>query len=257
MRTRFLLRRFVRSTLALLLAAAPASAQVVEGVDVRGARERARAEAKDLDLFTREVRRRGEAVRSDAVGVRAGAIANGRRMPPPSAADAGRASATGINLDAVISAATKVEQGVSDPRPRFLAFASMSMPPQALRQMIRDVGKAGGVVVFQGFPGNSLQRFSAGLRRVVDRGQSTASIGIDPRLFRAFAVTSVPTYVVGSTDFEPCDGFRCTTALPPHDRMTGNVTPGYALTTFSEGGGPSAAVSRVYLRRLNAGGGGR
>jgi hypothetical protein len=49
-----------------------------------------------------------------------------------------------------------------------------------------------GAVVFQGFPGNSMKAFQQGIVKVVDPGQETKSVGIDPRLFRAFNVTSVP-----------------------------------------------------------------
>jgi conjugal transfer pilus assembly protein TrbC len=64
-------------------------------------------------------------------------------------------------------------------------------------------------------------------------------------------VTAVPAYVVTSTDIDICDGFSCTTALPPHDRMAGNVTAAYALASFRAGGGPGSAAARVYLERLN------
>ena len=106
-----------------------------------------------------------------------------------------------------------------------------------------------GVVVFRGFPGNSVKQFTGALARVVPAGGSNA-VGIDPRLFRAFAVTTVPTYVVTSTDFDLCDGFDCTTAVPPHDRMSGNVSAAYALETFARGGGPGALIAAQHLARL-------
>lgn len=84
----------------------------------------------------------------------------------------------------------------------------------------------------------------------VKRGESLDGVGIDPRLFRAFAVEAVPTYVVASTDFELCDGFACTTAAPPHDRLSGNVTAEFALRTFAEGGGPGARIAAQHLARL-------
>jgi conjugal transfer pilus assembly protein TrbC len=75
-------------------------------------------------------------------------------------------------------------------------------------------------------------------------------VGIDPRLFRAFNVTAVPTYVVASTDFDLCDGFDCQTQVPPHDRISGNVTADFALETIARGGGPSARIASQYLARL-------
>src|SRR3546814_5785758 len=72
-----------------------------------------------------------------------------------------------------------------------------------------------------------------------------ANIGIDPRLFRAFDVQAVPTYVAVSSDFDLCAGFSCRTKVPPHDRMIGNVTVEYALSSFAEGNGPGARVAAV------------
>jgi conjugal transfer pilus assembly protein TrbC len=123
------------------------------------------------------------------------------------------------------------------------------MPDAALKQLVRDVASAGGVVVFRGFPNNSAKEFVARLSKVVDKGQ-LASIGIDPRLFRAFQVQAVPTYVSVSSDFDLCAGFSCTTKVPPFDRMIGNVTVEYALTTFAEGNGPGARVAAVALSNM-------
>ncbi len=87
------------------------------------------------------------------------------------------------------------------------------------------------------------------LTRVVNKGQF-ASIGVDPRLFRAFQVQAVPTYVSVSSDFDLCAGFSCTTKVPPYDRMIGNVTVEYALSTFAEGNGPGARVAAVALSNM-------
>ena len=53
--------------------------------------------------------------------------------------------------------------------PQLIAFASLSMPPKALRQLIEDTARAGGVVVFRGFPNNSMKEFSQALGKIVDR----------------------------------------------------------------------------------------
>ena len=80
------------------------------------------------------------------------------------------------------------------------------------------------------------------------------ALGVDPRLFRAFNVTRVPQIVAVSSDFDLCDGFHCTTQLPPHDRMMGNVTLRYALETFAQGHGPGAPVAAHALQALRHGG---
>ena len=53
-----------------------------------------------------------------------------------------------------------------------------------------------------------------------------------------------------STDFSPCDGFDCTSVVPPHDRIAGNVSVAHVLETFAGGGGPGAALARLHLARL-------
>ena len=134
--------------------------------------------------------------------------------------------------------------------PRFIAFASLSMPPAALRAMADDVGRAGGVVVLRGLPGGSAKTLTAALAKVAADGGKLDAVGIDPRLFRAFGVEAVPTYVVSSSDFDLCDGFECRTQVPPHDRMSGNVSVSYALETFAQGGGPGALLASQHLARL-------
>jgi conjugal transfer pilus assembly protein TrbC len=156
------------------------------------------------------------------------------------------------DLDKMMASVTgKTDTGDA---PQFIVFASLSMPPESLKPLIRDTSKAGGAVVFQGFPGNSMKAFQQGLARVLDQGQETKSIGIDPRLFRAFNVTSVPAFVVVTSDFDLCDGFDCKTVSPPHDRMSGNVTVRYALEAMATGGGPGARIAATALKQLGTGG---
>ena len=149
----------------------------------------------------------------------------------------------------VADAGTMASESMGE-APRFIAFASLSMPPAALRAMIDDVTRAGGVIVLRGLPQNSAKVLTAALSKVVRPGEDLASVGIDPRLFRAFGIKAVPTYVVAGSDFDLCDGFDCTTAVPPHDRMSGNVSAAYALETFARGGGPGALIAAQHLARL-------
>ena len=67
---------------------------------------------------------------------------------------------------------------------------------------------------------------------------------------RAFDVTAVPTMVVSSSDFTPCDGLTCKTTPPPFDRIEGNVTVRYALETFAGENGPGALIARTALANL-------
>jgi conjugal transfer pilus assembly protein TrbC len=134
--------------------------------------------------------------------------------------------------------------------PQFIVFVSLSMPEEALKQIIDQTSAAGGFVVFRGFPNNSVKQFVAGMSKVVSNDDQFAAIGVDPRLFRAFGVQAVPTYVAVSSDFTPCDGLTCTTTPPPFDAMSGNVTVRYALETFAEDNGPGALVARTALSNM-------
>ncbi|MEL6488216.1 MAG: type-F conjugative transfer system pilin assembly protein TrbC [Pseudomonadota bacterium] len=141
--------------------------------------------------------------------------------------------------------------GMASPKgaPLFIAFASLSMPEEALSQMIADTTKAGGVVVFRGFAAGNPQDFITGIRKVVDQA-GASNVAIDPRLFRFFGVDRVPTYVALSSTFEPCDQLDCVTAPPPHDRIAGNVSVAYVLETFADAKGPGAPVSRLALSNI-------
>lgn len=153
-----------------------------------------------------------------------------------------------VDFDEMIAGA---KAGLAQPKgaPLFVAFASLSMPEEALAQMIADTTRAGGVVVFRGFSAGNPQTFIAGIRKVVDQ-RGASNIAIDPRLFRSFGVDRVPTYVALSSDFEPCDQLDCVTTPPPHDRIAGNVSVAYVLQTFADANGPGAPVARLGLSNM-------
>lgn len=222
-------------------------AQTVEGIDLDAIRARSAKSEQDATALVNEVERRGDAFRKDAQTVQAVALEQMRTIDKASLP---RGPAGAVDFDEMIHAASanlKENQGTA---PQFMVFVSTSMPEQALKRIIADTSAAGGVVVFRGFPGNSGKAFIAALSRVVEKDQQFASIGIDPRLFRAFDVTAVPTMVVSSSDFTPCDGLTCKTTPPPFDRIEGNVTVRYALETFAGENGPGALVARTALANL-------
>jgi conjugal transfer pilus assembly protein TrbC len=230
-----------------LLGAAAVLAQTVPGLDLQAIQRKADATAADAQAFVDEIKRRSDAVAGDARET----ITSGQENHQRYADAAGKASGAS-ELDRMMADVTgKASTGDA---PQFIVFASLSMPPESLKPLIRDTSKAGGAVVFQGFPSNSMKAFQQGIARVVEQGQETKAIGIDPRLFRAFNVTTVPAFVVVTSDFDLCDGFDCKTATPPHDRLAGNVTVRYALETFAEGGGPGAKIAATALKHLGSGG---
>jgi conjugal transfer pilus assembly protein TrbC len=232
------------------LAGIQAIAQTVDGLDLDAVKRRAAAMQSDADTFAEQVRTRGDAFREDAVAVQArstGNLVNLAKADLPTNGDGA------FDFDEIIKGASGNVAGTKGDAPQFIAFASLSMPPAALRQLIADTAKAGGVVVFRGFPNNSVKAFSAALGKVVTQRDQLSNVGIDPRLFRAFDVQAVPTYVAVSSDFDLCSGMGCTTAVPAHDRITGNVSVRYVLDTFIAAHGPGAGVASVALRNLSKG----
>lgn len=243
---------WVRVGIGVLLGVGGISAllgQTVEGIDIQAIKRRAGGLEADAVAFVDHVKDRGDAFRDDALAVQDGGTENMRRV---ATSDLPKGPNGAIDFDDIVKGAAANLNGKAGEAPQFIVFASLSMPPASLKQMVHDTAKAGGIVVFRGFPDNSMKRFAAELAKVVDTNDF-AHIGVDPRLFRAFDVQAVPTYVAVSSDFDPCSGFHCITPVPPYDRMTGNVTVRYALGSFVDGNGPGARVAAVALSNMKRG----
>lgn len=235
------------AALATLGTGAAVLAQTVEGLNLDAIRARSETMTADAQALSNEVQRRGDAFRKDAETVHAVAMEKVRTIDR-AALPKGPAGA--VDFDEMIQTASANMKDNRGSAPQFMVFVSTSMPEQALKQIIADTSAAGGVVVFRGFPGNSGKAFIAALAKVVTKDQQFASIGIDPRLFRAFDVDAVPAMVVTSTDFTPCDGLTCRSEPPPFDRIVGNVTVRYALETFADANGPGALIAKTALSNL-------
>ncbi|VWX49853.1 type-F conjugative transfer system pilin assembly protein TrbC [Novosphingobium sp. 9U] len=225
-----------------------ALAQTIEGLDLGAIQNRAEEQAKDAQAFLDSVAGRGDAAREDARqiaddGMGALKAIDTSKLPKVAGADGGA-----VDLDELVTGARGALEAPKS-APLFIAFASLSMPEESLKRMIADVHKAGGVVVLRGLPANSGRTFATAMRHVMSQ-DAAANVAIDPRLFRAFNIQAAPTYVTVSTSFAPCDDFACKTAVPPSDRIVGNVTVQYALETFVDAKGPGAPAARVALANL-------
>ncbi len=226
-------------------------AQTVDGVDIGGIKAKAAAQSADAQALAAEVAKRAEDFREEAEQVRGSGLAQVKALDPKVLP---KGTGGTIDFDEIVTAAGDNLRDNRGQAPLFMVFVSLSMPEPALKAIIRDASQAGGIVVFRGFPNNSAKQFVGGLSKVVDDQSQFASIGIDPRLFRAFDVQAAPTYVVAASDFDLCDGIACRTQVPPHDAMSGNVSVRYALGTFADEGGPGALVARLALRNLDRAG---
>ena len=219
------------------------------GIDLPAIRARAADQTGDAKALAASARERAKAVTSEAISTSEAGQSNGRTY-----AQAAIRSASGgapvLDFDRMVAdAGDMAKQGLGE-APRFIAFASLSMPAEALRQMLADVTRAGGVVVFRGLTQGSAKVMTDALTRVLQPGQRIDGVGIDPRLFSTFGVEEVPAYVVTASDFDLCSGFDCTSSLPPYDRISGNLTADYALTAIASGGGPGARIAAQHLARL-------
>lgn len=237
--------------LAGIAAAVGAAAQTsAPDIDLEAIRARAQAQTGEADALAARARERATAVTQEAKASASGAQANGRAYSEQARASARSGVDDAFDFDKMVADVGTMAESQMGEAPRFIAFASTSMPPAALRAMIDDTTRAGGAVVFRGLPQGSAKALTAALSRIARDGEQMENVGIDPRLFRAFGIEAVPAYVVTTSDFDLCDGFDCRTQVPPHDRMLGNVTAAHALETFAQGGGPGAQIAAQHLARL-------
>ncbi|MEO1489616.1 MAG: type-F conjugative transfer system pilin assembly protein TrbC [Pseudomonadota bacterium] len=232
------------ATLAAIGGVSAVLAQSIDGFDPQAIEERADEFREDAQALFDYATTESETHREEAQAVVEQGYAQIDNLDVSEIAGGGGP----VDFDQMVAGA---KSGMASPKgaPLFIAFASLSMPEEALSAMIADTTRAGGLVVFRGFAAGNPQDFITGIRNVVDQA-GASNVAIDPRLFRSFAVDRVPTYVALSSDFEPCDQLDCVTAPPPHDRIAGNVSVQYVLETFADANGPGAPVSRLALSNM-------
>lgn len=241
----------VVTVLASLAAICGAAGQTLEPeIDLSAVRARASKDASEADALAATARARATVVSAQARDDASEALTRAQTYAAAAKAAEQPQRQEIFDFDRMVVDAGTMARSELGQAPRLIAFASLAMPPAALKAMIRDVSAAGGVVVLRGFPQGSAKAFAAALGKLALDEEALGQVGIDPRLFRAFNITAVPTYVVASSDFDLCDGFDCQTAVPPHDRLSGNVTASFALWTISNGGGPAARIASQHFIRL-------
>jgi conjugal transfer pilus assembly protein TrbC len=141
---------WVRVGIGVLLGVGGISAllgQTVEGIDIQAIKRRAVGLEGDAAAIVDHVKDRGDAFREDALAVQDGGTENMRRI---AASDLPTGPNGAIDFDAIIEGAAANLNGKAGEAPQFIAFASLSMPPASLKQMVHDTAKAGGIVVFRG-----------------------------------------------------------------------------------------------------------
>jgi conjugal transfer pilus assembly protein TrbC len=220
---------------------------VPDGIDLETIRERAAEHSEEAQALATNVRERAEALTEDAQTIQTEAQAN--RVSYADSITVTKTDAV-LDFDAMIAGHAQAEKASLGESPRFIAFASLSMPPAALKALVHDMTRAGGVTVLRGFPEGNSSAFKKRLAAIWSDSNEAGALGIDPRLFRAFEIKAAPSFVMLSTDFTPCDGFDCTSSVPPHDRIAGNISVEEVLETFAAGRGPGAELARLHRNRL-------
>ena len=120
---------------------------------------------------------------------------------------------------------------VSDEKINFYMFASLGLSDVLLRQMLDYAKIYNGVIVLRGIKNNSFRQTADHIQRLSREGEEAAII-IDPTLFKQFQISQVPSYVLAKEQKCPV-GSSC---KPSYDKITGNITPKYALEKFVEKG---------------------
>jgi conjugal transfer pilus assembly protein TrbC len=216
-------------------------------LDLAEIRARANEYTKDAEALATAVRTKADALAQDAKQIQQEANDNraGYAATAQAAVDEGP-----LDLDGMIRAQADAEAASLMETPKFIAFASLGMPEASLKALVRDMTQAGGITVLRGFPQGDSKAFKQRLAAIWSDGDEAGALGIDPRLFRAFQIEAAPSFVMVASDFAPCDGFDCTDAVPPHDRVAGNISVEEVLNTFASGSGPGARLALLHLRRM-------
>ena len=118
------------------------------------------------------------------------------------------------------SSTAPVDQAHEDRYPRLLVFVSSTMSMATLRQLGTSLQRQGGKLVFRGLINNSFKEMAAFLQEL---GHEAL---IDPTLFAALNIQTVPTFVLFEKAPQVLD------ELPAYDRLQGNVSLTYALEKF-------------------------
>ena len=111
----------------------------------------------------------------------------------------------------------------------FLIFASFSIGEKNLENLIKLATSYNGAVILRGFKNGSFKETAAFLSKF---SQEKEGILIDPNLFLEYSITKVPTFVLT----KPCEEGLQSNCKKVYDKLTGMVSPSYALQKFSEKG---------------------
>ena len=132
--------------------------------------------------------------------------------------------------------------------PEVIVFMSLSAPRESWWQWSREAARIGAPLVLRGFGPGGLQ---AAVKRIGPYLDREGGAAIDPRLFRLFGITVIPSVAVVPGGVPPCRSRGCLSdEAPRHDRVAGNIGLKAALEAIAAEGGPGRAAARRHLAAL-------
>lgn len=114
-----------------------------------------------------------------------------------------------------------------------LVFVSFSMPPDELKQRVRDAAALGIPVVLRGMVKGDMRATANAVAGLV-KESNAGGVQIDPTTFRRYGVTSVPVLIV-----------TCGEGGTAGDRLQGDVTLRQGLKRVAEEGDCADAAQRL------------
>lgn len=240
----------------LVSALALAGAQEIDNVDVDAIEQAVRDAEAETATFAAEVAAQAELYAEDA---RTLADGLGTRIQ---SVDIGEASDGVIDFSNLLAGAASIAEVKDTPPPAIgvMVFASFSIPEPSLKALVVDAKEAGVPIVLRGFVDGSLEqtarRMASLLGHTEGPGATAEALGgviIDPRAFRVFDVSHVPTFISTAHPLPECDGLDCSAPPPPHDRVAGNMSLAAALEALFREGRSAPSQANVALSRLETG----
>lgn len=144
-----------------------------------------------------------------------------------------RANNSGANMNDVLRAA-----GNEMPTPEAwtnapLVLVSFSMPDSTIKSLIAEASKVGAKLVLRGALDGDIPK-TINKIKTISEGQNSASIVIDPTVFKRFSVTQVPTFILPLESVKTCTEVDC--EVPNHVIASGSATLKYFLEKTSRVG---------------------
>ena len=106
-----------------------------------------------------------------------------------------------------------------------IAFVSFSMPESQIKALMQEAKTIGATVALRGLINDDFKETFITLRQLA--GELDSGLIIDPTLFKRFAVSTVPTFVLPLDSVQRCEKHNC--PVPEFVKASGSATFQYFL----------------------------